>query len=355
MAAEPWFSARSASLRRVFPVVLLVVLAATVAALLVLGIDILFAAFGGILFAVLLRAMAGLIARYTPVRERWSYTVVLVLLVALLTGAAFVAAPFVQEQVQQARDEIPRIAADVEGFLKEREWGRWILRQARDGGGEQAAQGAFSAAGTLLGRLTDWFYYTLTAFFVGLFAAARPALYMEGVASLFPLGKRERVLRVLDELGFTLRWWLVGQLLSMLIIGASTWLVLYLLGVPLALPLALLVGLLGFVPYLGPIIGLVPVSIVAGMQGADLLFYVAGTYLAVQMIEGYVITPLIQHRMVYLPPMFTVIAQILLGSIFGALGFIFATPLAAVVLVLSRFYREDLLGERGVVAQGRQD
>jgi predicted PurR-regulated permease PerM len=355
MAAEPWFSARSASLRRVVPVVLSVVLAAAVAALLVLGIDILFAAFGGILFAVLLRAMAGLVARYTSVPGRWSYTAVLVLLAGLLTGAAFVAAPFVQEQVQQARDEIPRIAADVEGFLEERDWGRWILRQARDGGGEQAAQGAFTAAGTLLGALTDWFYYTLTAFFVGLFAAARPTLYMEGVASLFPLGKRERVLRVLDELGFTLRWWLVGQLLSMLIIGASTWLVLYLLGVPLALPLGLLVGLLGFVPYLGPIIGLVPVSIVAGMQGADVLFYVAGSYLAVQTIEGYVITPLIQHLMVYLPPMFTVIAQILLGSIFGALGFVFATPLAAVVLVLSRFYREDLLGERGVVAQGRED
>lgn len=355
MAAEPWLSARSASLRRVLPVVLLISLAASVAALLVLGIDILFAAFGGILFAVLLRALTGLVGRYTPIPQRWAYTVVLFVLVVLVTGAALVAAPFAQEQVQQAREEIPRIMADVEAFLEERDWGRWILRQTRQGGGEEAAQGALMAAGALLGELTNWFYYTLTAFFVGLFAAARPALYTEGVANLFPLGKRERVLRVLDELGFTLRWWLTGQLLSMVIIGASTWLVLYLLGVPLALPLALLVGLLGFVPYLGPIVGLVPVAIVAGMQGADLLFYVAGIYVVVQILEGYVITPLIQHRMVYLAPMFTVIAQILLGSIFGALGFIFASPLAAVVLVLSRFYREDLLGERGVVAQGREE
>ena len=148
-------------------------------------------------------------------------------------------------------------------------------------------------------------------------------------------------------------WWLLGQALAMLVIGVSTWLVLWAFDIPLAPVIGLVVGILGFIPYIGPIIGVVPVAIVAGTQGADTLLYVLGAYMAVQLVEGYVITPLIQHRMVYLPPVLTIVAQVVLGKLLGILGFILATPLAAVVLVLSRFYREDVLGERGAVEQGR--
>jgi predicted PurR-regulated permease PerM len=206
-----------------------------------------------------------------------------------------------------------------------------------------------------LGVLSDWFYYVLTAFFVGLFAAAKPSLYIEGTAALFPLRMRGRVRHLLEELGHTLRWWLLGQGLAMLLIGVSTWLVLWAFGIPLAPLLGVMVGLLGFIPYIGPILGLIPVALVAGTQGADTLLYVVGAYTAVQLVEGYVVTPLIQHRMVYLPPVFTIVMQVVLGKILGILGFILATPLAAVVLVLSRFYREDLLGERGAVDRGRRD
>ena len=68
-------------------------------------------------------------------------------------------------------------------------------------------------------------------------------------------------------------------------------------------------------------------------------------YTGVQLLEGYVDTPLIQHRMVFLPPGVTILTQILLGTLLGILGFVLATPLAAVLLVLTRFYREDILGE----------
>jgi predicted PurR-regulated permease PerM len=71
-------------------------------------------------------------------------------------------------------------------------------------------------------------------------------------------------------------------------------------------------------------------------------------YTGVQMLEGYVATPLIHERTVYLPPVFTIITQILLGMVLGIKGFVLATPLAAVLLVLSRFYRRDVLGDTDV-------
>lgn len=58
---------------------------------------------------------------------------------------------------------------------------------------------------------------------------------------------------------------------------------------------------------------------------------------------------MIFQRMVYLPPIFTIVTQILLGAVLGFKGVILATPLAAVVLVFSRFYRRDVLGDAKVV------
>jgi predicted PurR-regulated permease PerM len=161
---------------------------------------------------------------------------------------------------------------------------------------------------------------------VGLFAAANPRLYVDGTVALVPLAKRERAREVMHRLGNALRWWLIGQAIAMLLIGVSTWLVLWAFGVPLAPVLGVIVGLLGFIPYLGPIIGVVPVALVAATLGTTTLLYVLAAYTAVQLVEGYVITPLIQHRMVYLPPVFTIITQILLGTLLGILGFVLALP-----------------------------
>jgi predicted PurR-regulated permease PerM len=131
----------------------------------------------------------------------------------------------------------------------------------------------------------------------------------------------------------------------------STTIVLWIFGVPLAILLGLIVGLLGFIPYLGPIFGLLPVGIVAATQGADTLLWVLVAYTAVQMLEGYVLVPIVQEQTVYLPPVFTIVFQILAGFAVGIMGIVFATPLAAVILVLSRFYRRDFLGDEAAAEQ----
>jgi predicted PurR-regulated permease PerM len=115
---------------------------------------------------------------------------------------------------------------------------------------------------------------------------------------------------------------------------------------PLALTLGLLAGLLSFIPNIGPILSFVPAGLLAIPQGFSQVLYVGLLYIGIQTVESYVITPPMQRRMVSLPPALTISAQVILGVLFGFLGLLLATPLAAAVLVLVKMlYLEDVLGE----------
>ncbi|CAN5665416.1 AI-2E family transporter [soil metagenome] len=345
----PSTPARDPFIRKTVTVVAITAITGLLLALFVLGIDILLAAFGGVLIAVLLRAFTNLLTRYTPLPDGWALTAVILLILALMGVGGWLLMPQIVEQVGEFTEQAPGIIAEIEQFLRQYGWGQTVLEQVQNGEMQDGVvDDAAGGVGGFFSVLSAWSAYLLTAVFVGLFAAANPTLYQDGIVHLFPLRHRSRVRELVGEMGYTLRWWLIGQGFAMLLIGVSTTLVLWILDIPLAVPIGIIVGLLGFIPYLGPIIGLVPVMAVGATQGTTTLLYLFLAYTAVQLLEGYVATPLIQHRTVFLPPVFTVIAQILLGTLLGILGFIFATPLAAAVLVLTRFYRTDILGDREV-------
>lgn len=112
-----------------------------------------------------------------------------------------------------------------------------------------------------------------------------------------------------------------------------------LIDVPLILALALIAGLLSFVPYLGPILSAIPALLVALVVSPLLTVYVVLVYSAVQFLEGNFITPIIQERAVSLPPAVLLIAQL-------GMGVLLATPLAVVAIVLIQMlYVRDTLGD----------
>ncbi|HEV7822585.1 MAG TPA: AI-2E family transporter, partial [Burkholderiales bacterium] len=121
-----------------------------------------------------------------------------------------------------------------------------------------------------------------------------------------------------------------------------------LLGVPLAFALGLITALLEFVPYVGPITSGILAMLVAFSDSTQLGLYVLVLYLFIHAIEGYVLSPLIQERAVYLPPAVLLLAQVILGVLAGLPGVMLATPLAATLLVMVRMlYIEDVLGQPG--------
>jgi predicted PurR-regulated permease PerM len=122
----------------------------------------------------------------------------------------------------------------------------------------------------------------------------------------------------------------------MTLIGTLTGAGLAVLGIPLALALGVVAGLLNFIPYLGPLMSFMPAALLSLSQGAQTLLWVLGLYVLVQGLESYVVTPLIQQQAVALPPALLITAQVLLGVALGWLGLLLATPITAAIVVLVR-------------------
>ncbi|MDQ3256520.1 MAG: AI-2E family transporter, partial [Acidobacteriota bacterium] len=189
--------------------------------------------------------------------------------------------------------------------------------------------------------------------FVGIYLAADSGSYTRGLVKLFPRDHRPRAREVVDAVGDTLWWWLVGKLIAMVIVGLLTWLGLSLFGVPLALTLGILAALLDFIPNIGPIIAGVPAVLLALMISPTTALYVFIFYVVIQSLESYVLTPVLQMKTVKLPPALTIVAQVLLGVLAGGIGLILATPLAAAIFVMVKMlYVEDTLGDEVKAVKG---
>jgi len=146
-------------------------------------------------------------------------------------------------------------------------------------------------------------------------------------------------------MGSQLKGWLIGRLVAMTVVGLIVGVGLWLVEVPHFLALALVAAALTAIPYLGPILSAIPGILLALLQSPTLALWAAGVYVLSQAAENYVVTPLVQQRMVNMPPVLTIVAVTLIGSLFGVLGMVVATPLAVtLVAAVKMLYVEDVLG-----------
>lgn len=312
--------------------------------------DIILLIFAAALLAIFLRGLADILRRWVPLGEGWLVLIVAVLLVAVIAGAVALLAPSVADQVRLLRVEIPKSAQNVGQWLSQFGWGRTIIAQLPSVEDVMAKLDAASVASqvggifsTTLGALGNFAVTILLAIYL----ASEPRFYSQGFTRFFPIDKRKRVSEVLDAIYETLRWWLIGKAASMLFIGVLTWIGLSILGVPLALTLGLIAGLLSFIPNFGPILSAIPAILLAFIDSPISAVYVLGLYGGVQVIESNVVTPIIERETVELAPALTIIFQLALGAMIGGLGLVLATPLLAmIVVIVQKAYFEDVLGDR---------
>jgi predicted PurR-regulated permease PerM len=312
------------------------------------AIDVVLLAFVGVLLAILLRAPADWLVERTGMREGWALAIVGLVLLALLAGLALLFGRGIAVQALQLVERIPEIVQAIRERLEQSELGARAVQVAEAAGIFSGGEAQFLGRGLgLLGSTFGAVANVVIVVFFAIFLAAQPRLYVEGVLHLVPRKRRERVRAVLAEIGHVLRRWLVGQALLALVVGALTTLGLVLLGAPFAVALGLLAGLMEFVPYIGPFVAAIPAILVGFAEGPQLALWIALLFLIVQSLESYILSPLIQHRAVHLPPALVLFSQVLMGVIVGALGVAVATPLAAALMVaISMLYVQDVLGDK---------
>lgn len=303
--------------------------------------------FAGILFGVLLDACIRGLRVILPLPRGWLLAILCCLLVAalgllLLWGAVYLVQEFerlmrtLEEQIGNLRVLASDIGLrfDTNGGNGD-ELGRLLMEHAGGVLGP-ATTAVFSVAGIVVSAAI--------VVIVGVFAAANPQAHRDAILRLLPVDRRARVRETLDEVGSVLRWWLVGQLVAMVAIAATVAVALWLLGVPAAIVLGLQAGLLAFIPYFGPFLAGVPIGLAAMTLGLWLLAITLLVYSAIQIVEGYWMTPLIHQQAVALPPLLTISGLLVMGTLFGIGGVVLSTPLlAALRVMVLRLYVEDVL------------
>jgi predicted PurR-regulated permease PerM len=301
--------------------------------------------FAAVLVAVFLSGPTRLLVRYTPLSTRLALAVVALVLVGISALAFTLLGPNLVSQVVTFSEQLPASLERIRAQLSEQEWGRTVLSimpQPEDlaGRATQLVGGLTRVVTSTIGVLTSGLVIAL----VGLYLAAAPDLYHHAVITLIPVKKRDRGAEILAALSRALGWWLVGRMTSMAVVGMLTLIGLLIIGVPLAVTLALIAALLSFIPNLGPVISAVPAVIIAFAQSPRDGLWVIALYIAIQTVESYAITPLIERKAVDLLPAFLLIMQILFGVLFGLFGLVLASPLAvALTVLIQMIYVQDAL------------
>ena len=288
--------------------------------------------FGGIVLAVVLRSMMRLFLRFTPLRGRWALLAGILLLLIIIALIVLLIGSRVATQMNQLTQALPRAWQHAQASIEQTSSGRQLL---------QSLKSPQANLSSWLGHLHDLATITIGALvqigvilFSGLYFALDPDLYRRGLLQLLPPAARPPAERALDAAIAGLGRWLQGVLIAMVSIGVVTGLGLWALGMPLALALGILGGVLEFVPYIGPIISAVPAVLIAFAVSPTRALEVVALYVAIHLIEGELLVPMIQRWAVALPPAVAIIAVVVFGWIFGLPGVIFATPMAVVLIKL---------------------
>lgn len=282
------------------------------------------------IIALYFHGLAGLIERKIKLSGKWSMflsifgTFLIVVVLFWLIGSK------VQAQVNDLKEKLPGMVDQATNQLSQYSWGRSVLDQTSGQNSQKLIFTAKKFFNSTFGVLGD-IYIIL---FLGIFFTADPSTYKNGIMALIPKDKKQEGNHVLEKLGQTLKSWFKGKLFSMAVVAVLTGIGLSILGVPMVFALALIAGILNFVPNFGPIIAMIPAVLIGLTLGVNTALIIAGLYVLIQMLESNLITPMVQKKLVSIPPALIIIGQLVVGSVTGYLGILLATPVVLIIMVL---------------------
>ena len=292
-----------------------------------------------LLFAIVLSGPVNYLAKMGLPRGL-GVVVVLGSLVLVFWLASRLVTPVIEVQAEQFVSDFPTLLSQAQDFGKGLqstfgvETSTSVDAQSLFETGRVYLSEHMSSAVSLGRSLVEAVSLSVVAFIVTIYLVIQPTQLINGFVSLFPAGQRERVREILGEMYHAVQKWFVGQLSAMVIIGVLSAIALSIIGIPYALFIGALSGVLAFIPLVGAFISVIPPVLLALAASPILAVWVILSYVAIHQIEAHLIQPLVMSRAVALHPVVVVFAIVIMGTLFGFIGLLLAVPLVAALSVL---------------------
>jgi predicted PurR-regulated permease PerM len=246
-------NSRKEFVRKVWIVVGIVALVTIVLLLIKATFNVFLLLLAGLLVAIFFRGLGDMICRKTKWKPGLCLTISIVGTFLLIAGIFWLIGAKVIAQARELSEQIPTMVDNARTYLNKSEAGRELVGKITD---PETMQKAQTVAGSFFqstfGVLGDIYVIILLA----IFFVVSPRVYKNGMAQLVPGSGRNKAKEVLGDLGDGLKKWLKGQIFAMFAIFILTAITLLILGMPLWLVLALIAGILNFIPNFGPLIAI---------------------------------------------------------------------------------------------------
>ena len=287
------------------------------------------------LIAIFFVGSADYLDKHLPGSRRVWITVMILVILGTLAAITWIAYGPVTSQVRELGPNISPALMQVNSWLAKVGLDQDIV----DGTGEVDVSAFVPELENFAPVLIESVVIFFVVLVVGVFLTYEPGVYRKGL--LFFAKDKKRTGRVIDTLQDRLYRWTIGRLASMAVIFVLTWAGLAILGAPLAFLLALIAGLLSFIPNFGPIFSALLAAAVGLSVSPTLALWILGVFIVVQLLESNLINPLIERQAVYLPPGLLLIVEAFMGLSFGILGLIVATPIVVGVTTILKEYQAN--------------
>jgi predicted PurR-regulated permease PerM len=285
---------------------------------------------GGAIFAVFLDGGVRLLGRFVPIWRGWRLLLVLLLGFGFLGWVIWFAGTTIGAQFEALRQVVTAQFNRLLAFAAS----LGLMPKGQSGDISGQLLGGIGHLTSALGSVIGGIASVIAMIVIGIFLASEPRLYDRGIAWMLPLRARSGFYRIAEHAGFTLRRLLFGRLIAMLFEGVFTWFMLTVGGVPMAGLLGLVTGVLAFIPNIGAITSGVLMVAVGFSASYGHGIWCIIVYFLVHNIDAYVVVPYVARRTVDLAPAVLLAMQLLMASLFGILGVLFADPILATLKVV---------------------
>jgi predicted PurR-regulated permease PerM len=289
--------------------------------------------FASVLIALIFTSLTNLVRRALRLGRKMSLLAAGLLVCGALVGVGFWVVPSIADEFADLAERLPKAFSEARAKV-ESSPSFQKLQSIAPAMKDLIPKGSGSNVAKFFSSGFEAVSSVVFIVFAAIFIAGAPQMYRRMLVVMFPPRLRDDVNQTIDRVIRTLKFWLLGQLISMVAVGVLTGTALAIAGIPFAAELGLLAGLAEFIPFVGPVLVSIPALLMGFSQGTNKFLLVLVMVPAIQFVEGNILQPIVQRKAIELPPVVMLASMAILGAAFGLLGLFVAAPLVACVLVL---------------------